>query len=229
MGRVATRFVEVGQRFGKGVVIDPEVLVPYEAPSGYSRNWRCVRLRCDCGTEYVAQMGALLRGKRISCGCARRKARTPESVARMHATLEERGRITQHPLYATWSNMKRRCRNPENKQFPNYGGRGITIFEPWLDSRVFIAWIEDNLGSRPPGCTLDRKNNDGNYEPGNVQWSSGPAQSRNTRRALAGSVRYRGKGRWGFRVSAGGFFSEQEALAAQHKAFEVLQEAGVFR
>jgi hypothetical protein len=209
--------VTEGQRFGKGVVIDPEVRVPYEAPSGYSRNWRCVRLRCDCGNEYVAQMGALFRGKRVSCGCIRRgRSRDPGSVARQRATLEARGRITEHPLYATWSNMKRRCYDPNNTQYPNYGARGIKVYEPWHDSRTFIAWIEANLGPRPVGCTLDRRNNDGDYEPGNVRWSSKPTQGR-----------YRGKGRWGFRLSAGGFFTEQAALDAQRKAIEVLEREGI--
>jgi hypothetical protein len=227
MGRVPTRFVAVGQRFGRGVVIDPEVRVPYEAPSGYSREWRCVRLRCDCGTEYVAQMGALFRGKRISCGCARRRQRDPVSVARQRATLEARGRITEHVLYSTWANMMRRCYKESNGQYLNYGARGVRVHDPWHDSRTFIADIERLLGERPDRCTLDRKDNNGNYAPDNVKWSTPTQQSRNTRRSLSGSVRYRGKGRWGFRLSAGGFFSEQVALDAQRRAIEVLEREGI--
>jgi hypothetical protein len=174
-------------------------------------------------------MGALFRGKRISCGCARRKQRDPEAVARQRATLEARGKVTEHPLYSTWANMMRRCYKEANGQYPNYGARGIKVHESWHDSRTFVGDIDRLLGPRPKGCTLDRKDNDGNYEPGNVQWSTGPAQSRNTRRALTGSVRYRGKGRWGFRLSAGGYFSEAEALAAQRLAIEALTEAGVLR
>jgi hypothetical protein len=144
----------------------------------------------------------------------------------MHATLEGRGKISEHPLYATWSNMKRRCYDPGNAQYPNYGGRGIEVYEPWHDSRTFIAWIDKNLGPRPKGCTLDRKNNDGDYEPGNVQWASGSRQNRN-RRGFNSSVRYRGKGRWGFRLSIGSFFTEQAALDAQRKAIEVLEREGI--
>lgn len=229
MGRVNRLFVVEGARYGKGVVVEPEVLVPYvRKGSTKTEYWRNVRLRCDCGTEYLSQIGALNSGKRISCGCARSRPRSPESVARMHATLEKRGKITEHPLYATWSNMKRRCYDQGNDEYKNYGARGIRVYEPWHDSRTFIAWIEENLGPRPKGHTLNRIDNDGNYEPGNMEWSSLPAQSRNKRK-FGSAVRHRGGDSWGFRLSAGGFSSREEALAAQRRAVDVLLEAGILR
>jgi hypothetical protein len=78
-----------------------------------------------------------------------------------------------------------RCESPRNPGYKNYGGRGIAVCVEWHDVTTFIAWIEANLGQRPDGMTLDRMDNDGNYEPGNVKWSTWSEQHRN-KRAMAG-------------------------------------------
>ena len=83
-----------------------------------------------------------------------------------------------HPLYMTHYNMMRRCYNPDAEDYPNYGGRGIEVCPGWHDIAAFIAWIEANLGPRPDGCTLDRIDNDGNYQAGNVKWSTAAEQGR---------------------------------------------------
>lgn len=77
--------------------------------------------------------------------------------------------------------MKQRCYDTNSPAYQNYGGRGITVCEEWLKSRPFCEWIDEHLGPCPDGYTLDRINNDGNYEPGNVQWSSRHDQSINQR------------------------------------------------
>jgi len=82
-----------------------------------------------------------------------------------------------HPLYSTWQNMLRRCDNKKNKQYKDYGGRGITVCERWKTFSNFVA----DMGSRPIGYSIDRKNNDGNYEPSNCRWVSKKAQQRNQR------------------------------------------------
>jgi hypothetical protein len=78
--------------------------------------------------------------------------------------------------------MKQRCLNPNDPAYFKYGGRGIKMYKPWQeDYFVFEKWILDNLGPRPEGMSLDRIDNDGNYEPGNVRWADFKTQAFNRR------------------------------------------------
>ena len=91
-----------------------------------------------------------------------------------------------HPLYPIWKGIKSRCFNPNTKAFKNYGGRGISLCEEWMNPRAFIEYVEKldgyNLrGVGADGTTLDRIDNDGNYEPGNVRWASRVVQRHNQR------------------------------------------------
>lgn len=123
--------------------------------------WLC---QCRCGNVAKNQGYRLKSGNTTSCGCAQREHCT---------THKQSGSRT----YGSWVAMRRRCSNPDDVSFHNYAGRGITICARW---NRFENFLED-LGERPPGKTLERINNDGNYEPGNCRWATQAEQCRNTR------------------------------------------------
>lgn len=102
-------------------------------------------------------------------------------------------------LYSTWSGMVSRCNNPASKKYENYGGRGIKIFEDWdngstVGFEVFAAYVLLVLGPRPEGCSLDRIDNDGDYEPGNLRWATVQEQLANKRQDTEAQKAVRDKG-----------------------------------
>lgn len=136
--------------------------------------WLC---RCDCGTERRVTGGRLRRGESKSCGCD--KPRVCAEANMKHGD-SARGRMT--PEYRTWSNMIDRCERPGNSQYRDWGGRGIKVCSRWRES--FAAFLED-MGRKPtPKHSIDRINNDGDYEPGNCRWATSAEQSRNRRNSV---------------------------------------------
>lgn len=98
-------------------------------------------------------------------------------------------RMSSHPLYHTWENMRQRCNNPKHTAYKWYGARGIKICERWNNFKYFI----DDVGEKPSDKhTLDRINNNGNYEPGNIQWSTQKEQLRNQKIRSSNTTGFKG-------------------------------------
>ena len=129
--------------------------------------WIC---NCDCGNTSIVTANNLRAKQTISCGCYRRE--TTSKRFRVHGK-----RWTRE--YNVWLCAKNRCFNPRCKTYPDYGGRGIQMCDEWKHS--FNAFLE-HMGKCPEGMTLDRINNDGNYEPANCRWTTVQTQNNNQRR-----------------------------------------------
>jgi hypothetical protein len=146
-----------GKRFGRLMVIR------YVG----NKAWEC---RCDCGKITTGCASDMKRGFKKSCGCFQREG------AKIRRTTHG---LSYTSEYWVWASMMARCFNPNEVGFKNYGHRGITVCPRWRTAANFLA----DMGKRPsPKHSIDRINNDGNYEPGNCRWATRIQQNRNMRR-----------------------------------------------
>lgn len=157
------------QRYGRLTVIQQA------SSRGYSKRWTCL---CTCGLTVTVYGAALRKGSTKSCGCLQRDSRFRHGMA---------GRGKQSSTNAIWNAMKQRCANPNNSSYHKYGARGITVCRRWLVFENFLA----DMGKRPEGLSIERRNNNGNYQPDNCHWATAAEQSVNTRRTRR--VEFRGR------------------------------------
>ena len=155
-----------GMKFGRLTAIEP-----IRDPNRHRYNWRCV---CECGNEVIVPSFKLKSGHTKSCGCL------------ISDILKERNKASVKPrnqrLYRIYYGMMSRCFNKKYEAYKHYGARGITVCDEWAGHFYdFEAWAKTHGYEEP--LTLDRIDNDGNYEPSNCRWTTMKVQSNNRHRA----------------------------------------------
>jgi hypothetical protein len=159
----------IGTRFGRWIIIGGRVATG--SPNAH------ILCRCDCGTERPVARQGLMGGTSLSCGC-----RKPEASATAAATHGDSRVGNRARLYRIWAAMRDRCSNPKTPCYARYGGRGIAVCEEWSKYEPFRDWALSNGYNER--LTIDREDNDGNYDPGNCRWATLVEQRRNRRDAV---------------------------------------------
>lgn len=160
--------IQIGKSFGRLTIVSDE---------GAKNRHSICKCLCECGNTTIVRMSALLSGNTNSCGCLNNEVRHKLKEWSMKGTKNENGKLTSE--YNIYRHMKARCYSKSNAKYPIYGGRGIKVCDRWLES--FTNFLND-MGKKPsPIHSIDRINNDGNYEPTNCRWALPKEQSCNKR------------------------------------------------
>jgi hypothetical protein len=161
-----------GQSFGRLTVLERAGI-----SKGGRSQWLCV---CQCDRESIVEGSNLRSGHTKSCGCW--QTEVVRATGLKNSDRLKHGHCAHHrpsSTYNSWLAMLQRCNWPKAMSYPRYGGRGITVCERWMKFENFLA----DMGERPPGTSIDRKDVDGNYEPGNCRWATRKEQRANRRQA----------------------------------------------
>lgn len=209
------RFIDLtGQRFGRWTVLR------YAGSHNGAAFWEC---RCDCGKVKNVRSDHLRYGKSTSCGCFREEVTAKETAMK----------ITKHGMWGTrlyreWIQMKQRCSPSCSKdQYDSYYGRGIRVCAEWEhDFEAFAKWAQSN--GYADDLSIDRIDNDGNYEPTNCRWVTGEAQANNKR--VSKLITYKGETKtmaeWAREVNIN--YSTLKSRLSRGKSFnEIMKEMGL--
>ena len=161
--------MEVGARFGQLVVIGRAGNLKHKNGTKSSSLWE---LQCDCGNRTVVVAARIADGGTKSCGCG--------MLAAMAIANRTHGK-SRTGTYNTWKEMIARCERPTATRYERYGGRGIRVCARWRTFEMFLA----DMGERPPGTTIERRDNDGHYESSNCYWATRTEQNRNKSTTLS--------------------------------------------
>lgn len=153
----------VGKKFGRLLVLR----VHGHTKSG-NKLWWC---RCECGTEKAVHHAPMIKGVVVSCGCYNQQRKT--TFGGLQKTYPRE--------YKIWHGIVKRCTDPNNRKYKDYGARGIKVSEGWLGQVGFQNFIDHIGPCTDTTLSVDRINNEGHYEPGNVRWATDTTQSNNRR------------------------------------------------
>lgn len=165
-----------GRKYGRLLVLGKRFAPDLEFRGRRVKMLTCL---CDCGKYVSSWPGQLRQGHKKSCGCLKKIPNKKSEPDGRHTHG-----MSMTPEYVVWYSMVRRCTVPEMKQWMDYGGRGIKVCERWADPVLGVKNFYEDMGPRPHGCSLDRIDVNGNYEPSNCRWATYADQASNQRKRL---------------------------------------------
>lgn len=165
-----------GSRFGRLTVLE-KAGVRGQGKRGSRSLWRC---RCDCGNDIIVIRNSLVGGNTRSCGCLEQENKK---------TMHLKHGMAKTRLWKIWIDMRNRCEREEDKSYPYYGGRGISVCEEWKEFSPFKKWAIEN--GYNDALTIERIDTDGDYCPDNCRWATRKEQTRNRR--ITKKVMYHGE------------------------------------